>query len=342
MYRPYGKQKKDYNVPSGPAFEDEAEFERDLLSSNILNPAKGEGEENDDEFDFEVSQSRTFALPLSLQPSSDLSGLKLTTLGGKDGPEINLDGESSDDESSSETQEEDKALEQLQESPGETSTPSVEAPMSTRDAARLALAEITGIYSSGLGDHEATILNSNQQDTVLSTKELTLLAKLGIKDSAIEEVDEEELERTEVLEVQQEEEKLLQQEQQKNELESQWDAVESNHSTVSPLILEGDEESTNYQTVGYQEALSLLRYKSLSSSLPHLCCRSLDLSEYRSTIVIDEPSDSWNPLRSDCSLSKANIPRSEIEFPFLVAQVNYTPDPYLAMLRTLFKVLATL
>jgi hypothetical protein len=65
----------------------------------------------------------------------------------------------------------------------------------------------------------------------------------------------------------------------------------------------------------------------------------LDLSEHRSSLVIDETTEtSWNPLRSDCSLSKANLPRNEIEFPFLVAQVDYSPDPYLAMLRTLFKV----
>jgi hypothetical protein len=271
VYRPYGKQKKDYNVPTGPAFEDEAEFERDLLSSNILKPstaAQGEEGADDDEFDFEVSQSKTFVLPPSLQQSasSELSGLKLTTLGGKGGPDIDLDGENSDDdESLSEAQEEEKAPEQPEGSPGEDfpPPPPVEAPLSTRDAARLALAEITGIYSSGLGDHEVTILNSSQQGAEMSTKELSLMAKLGIKDSAIEEIDEEELEMSEEREVEQEKQHLLQQEQQKYELESQWDAVESNHiASPSSLGLMGDEESlkeSNYQTLSYKEALSLFR-----------------------------------------------------------------------------------
>lgn len=67
--------------------------------------------------------------------------------------------------------------------------------------------------------------------------------------------------------------------------------------------------------------------------------RNLDLTEYRSTLVIDEPTEtSWNPLRGDTSLSRANIPKSEIEFPFLVAQVDYNPDLYLPILRTLYKV----
>jgi hypothetical protein len=316
------------------------------LSSNVLKPSAPQGqagEEEDDEFDFEVSQSKTFVLPPSLQTfsSSELSGLKLTTLGGKGGPDVDLDGENSEDDSSSETQqheEQDQQETMGTEQSAEESPPvaAAEAPLSTRDAARLALAEITGIYSSGLGDHEVTILNSSSQQSgagagEMSSKELSLMAKLGIKDSAIEEVDEEELERTEEREVQLEQEHLYQQEQQKNELESQWAAVESNHVT-SPfsleMELEGDEESRkeiNYEIVTYKEALALFR--------------GLDLSEHRSSIVIDEPTESsWNPLRGDSSLSKANLPRNEIEFPFLVAQVDYAPVPYLPLLRTLFKV----
>lgn len=64
----------------------------------------------------------------------------------------------------------------------------------------------------------------------------------------------------------------------------------------------------------------------------------MDLSEYRSSVVIDDQPGTWNPLRGDTSLSKANIPRSDIEFPFLVAQVDYNPELYLPILRTLYKV----
>lgn len=67
--------------------------------------------------------------------------------------------------------------------------------------------------------------------------------------------------------------------------------------------------------------------------------RNLDLSHFRSNIVIDEEtSTSWNPLIGDRTLSKVNLPTNEIEFPFLVAQVDYSPDEHLTMLRTLYKV----
>lgn len=63
------------------------------------------------------------------------------------------------------------------------------------------------------------------------------------------------------------------------------------------------------------------------------------MSQLRLNIVIDEEtSTSWNPLRGDTTLSKVNLPTNEIEFPFLVAQVDYSPDEHLTMLRTLYKV----
>ena len=87
VYRPYGKKKKDYDMPSGPAFEDEAEFEKDLLKSDLMKKPTTSTEQNDedDEFDFDISTTKTFSLPPSAAPLAPrLDNLKLTTLGGKD------------------------------------------------------------------------------------------------------------------------------------------------------------------------------------------------------------------------------------------------------------------
>jgi hypothetical protein len=258
VYRPYGKKKQEYDVPSGPAFEDEAEFERDLLSSEVLKPAAAQTED-DDEFDFEISQSKTFLVSSQLPAaaSSALGGLRLTTLGGGD-ESFHLDGESSGEEDEDEREVPDDSLASVEGAVVAEGPPAAEiAPLSTRDAARLALAEITGIYSSGLGDHEVTILNSSGSSSEMTTKELSLLAKLGVKNSAIEEIDEEELEKEEEREVQEERQLLSQQEAQQTELESQWAAVDSTVRNMS-LAPSGDEESS-YQVMTYKEALAVFR-----------------------------------------------------------------------------------
>jgi hypothetical protein len=264
VYRPYGKKKQEYSVPTGPAFEDEAEFERDLMSSEVLKPVAAQTTDDDDEFDFEVPQAKTFhaSSPTSSQsppPSSALASLKLTTLGGGDGSEYHLDGESSGEEDEEEEPPVDDAATAAAEEP-----PAPEViPLSTREAARLALAEITGIYSSGLGDHEVTILNSAQSSAgaaELTTKELSLLAKLGVKNSAIEEVDEDELERAEEREVQEERQLVHRQEAQQAELESQWAAVDSTVLTIGLGSSVGESaEESNYPIMSYKEALAVFR-----------------------------------------------------------------------------------
>lgn len=226
------------------------------MSSNVLKPNTQVQNDDDDEFDFEVSHSKTFA-EANYQPSPALgiNNLKLTTLGGKQGPDIELDGENSDEDTSPEVQEEEAS---------EVSEPAVEpsksaAPLSTRDAAKLALAEITEIYSSGVGDHEVTILNSNKQSADMTTKELSLLAKLGIKDSAIEEIDEEELERAEEREIEEERELHVQQELQQNELESQWAAIESIQQVQVNSGETLDSADSSYQILSYREVLAIFR-----------------------------------------------------------------------------------
>ena len=70
--------------------------------------------------------------------------------------------------------------------------------------------------------------------------------------------------------------------------------------------------------------------------------RGLDLSQHTSKITVDSPdSSSWSLLSKSSKLSKASIPREEIEFPFLIAQVDYSPEEcpeHLNFLRNIYKV----
>ena len=70
--------------------------------------------------------------------------------------------------------------------------------------------------------------------------------------------------------------------------------------------------------------------------------RDQDLSQYRDKITVDsEESSSWSLLSKSSKLSKAKLPVSEIELPFLIAQVEYSPQEnseHLNFLRNIYKV----
>ena len=48
-YKPFIKKKEEYSMPKGAAFEDEAEFEKDMIISRVAKKV-----EEDDEFDIDV------------------------------------------------------------------------------------------------------------------------------------------------------------------------------------------------------------------------------------------------------------------------------------------------
>ena len=61
VYKPLRKKKEDYQLPSGPAFEDEAEFERELSQPVKAQELVSASETEDDEFDFDDSTAVTVA-----------------------------------------------------------------------------------------------------------------------------------------------------------------------------------------------------------------------------------------------------------------------------------------
>lgn len=66
------------------------------------------------------------------------------------------------------------------------------------------------------------------------------------------------------------------------------------------------------------------------------------MSEFRPHVILNDPDQSWSLLSSNVKLSKASIPTSEVELPFLIAQIDYNPDEFsdhLAILKTIYKVL---
>ena len=212
-YKPFMPKKNRYELPKGPAFEDEVEFERELKKSSIVAATTlsaittgtqfQTSSESDDEFDFEEVDANAPRVPFKL-PTFDrgsdenidetVSGDNLTLL--------------SEENETSRSNEEPKTL--------------VE---DFRESSKKALAEIKDVYSSGLGDHEIVLLQAAEdkdKNCTLSSDAIMLDMTQG---SAIEEIDEEEFERQEEEAEQLEKEKATNDMMRLERLQSQWDNV---------------------------------------------------------------------------------------------------------------------
>ena len=69
--------------------------------------------------------------------------------------------------------------------------------------------------------------------------------------------------------------------------------------------------------------------------------RQQNLDSFRDNITIDaEQSSSWSLFKKSSKLSAAKLPREVIEFPFLIAQIEYSFDipEHLNFLRNIYRV----
>lgn len=201
-------------MPSGPAFEDEAEFEKELLESSVL-IADAHSSAADDEFDFDGDG------PALVRSVLANSAIAITAI------EENISKHGTVDATEVEMS---SGLDRS----GRDDTAESTKGKSVLDAAREALAEITGIYSSGLGDHEITLMTSKTDESASTQSSITGAGTGtgggggggGVVGGTIEEVDEDELERLEEEEDRRQKEAVSSEQRRERELHMQWEAVE--------------------------------------------------------------------------------------------------------------------
>lgn len=158
-YRPYHKPKKEYDMPNVPAFEDEEEFEKDMLNSNVKggssSPVYNPNDDNYvDEFDIDDEEAVVNA-------AAKMIRIENTNLGDNQA-------ESSEDLSSYETSKEVIGNEAAKPS-GDRRIEDTSTSMSIQDMAKAAFRDISSVYANGLGDHEISILKANDENAKKDT-----------------------------------------------------------------------------------------------------------------------------------------------------------------------------
>lgn len=176
-YKPFKKKAPEYDAPRGPAFEDEAEFERELKSSVILGAGSRRAEseaDQDDEFDIVEDDNSKAAIEIAIGRMAVLAASEAQA------PPPILD---EDHLSSANAQ-------------TQTST-EVSVKFDVRKAAQEAFTEVSNIYGSGLGDIEVLVLQAEAENRTLTKEESlrqTEKAKADLKldvTATIQEEDEE-------------------------------------------------------------------------------------------------------------------------------------------------------
>ena len=271
-YKPFMKRGDGYSLPKGAAFEDEAEFEKEMYPSKA---AKDEDE--DDEFDIDVAEDTA-----NNRNSENNEGFDGNKVGGSNENNVAAVEKRAVERAARAAREaEEEALfmaavkdenraqieKQLEKQRGSAADVNIKeeigvAKPSIRIAAKQALDEIVGIYSSGLGDQEVLMLDVDKERSPKSDGGGGGTQK-GV--STIDEGDEEEAEREEL----EEETALAENVQLTMKLEAEWAnlAVEGDAGgegrglksllPVSEASVEGDDCFT---AVTYAEALEYLRY----------------------------------------------------------------------------------
>jgi hypothetical protein len=231
-YKPYGKQKKQYNQPSGPAFEDEAEFERELLQSRQGDKSSNNNTTvDDDEFDLDDESIIAAAENLKKFVASSITAQN--------------DGDLTDQHEVTPSNDTDK-----------TTTPTVvdedaDKKLDILNMAKNAFKEITEVYSSGLGDHEISVIQEKPADKTFANLQNGGLF-MGVA-GAMEEVDEDEIMRQEEEENAATVAAVNAEKRVIDELESIWENVNANGSPS------GKESTKSSQKMSYDKLLSYLK-----------------------------------------------------------------------------------
>jgi hypothetical protein len=254
-YKPFLKKKEEYSMPKGVAFEDEAEFEKELSL-----PAKVKVDTEDDEFDFDdsspqnafpTSSEKNFAAQRALENAARIQ---------READEEVRFMAALKDENRQQLQREEQLLKE--------SAPKVSAEVETKPSIRVAakqsLDEIVGIYSSGLGDQEVRLLSIDVSKTS-SSNDHNMQVQKGAS-TTIDEGDEEEAEREELERDQREESALADETLHKTQLEAEWESVAANTNTDSLSWRQSSNAAdVEYVDITYEAALEYLRYLLVNS-----------------------------------------------------------------------------
>lgn len=194
--------------------------------------------------------------------------------------------------------------------------------------AQKALSEVRDIYSSGLGDQEVLLLNSNTKNEPNSNTSGGVYSKnapVGI----IDEGDEETEERLEEEAGKQEMQQMLDAAQLQLELEQEWEAV----SQVLVDALKKDLSPEAIENIELPKSITCYDH-----ALKYFQC--LNLSRFRKLISTTAAGEETSSGKSSWFGSKTKVvdfPGRQriLEFPFLIAQVAYDPkvEQHLSMLN---------
>lgn len=240
-YKPHKKKDQEYEVPKGPAFDDEAEFERDFRSNSALLKPKDMNVDDDDEFDIDDSATMEEpgaaveagnAIKESLRRAAEKAALaadeaakleqEMKAAAIEESRIIAADNSHTDSITSANTGTDEPGSVIASSNKKETGK------FDVRQAAKESFGEISSIYGSGLGDIEVRLLDSDSDDEDTSTSQKrspvpssATLSRGGGLPETIAEEDEEEEEREEL----REREEVRVHAMETQELEAQWDAV---------------------------------------------------------------------------------------------------------------------
>ena len=270
-YKPFNKKKEEYSMPKGAAFEDEAEFEKDMIISRVTKKI-----EEDDEFDIDVNNDY---IPSNITPNDrekdvtiDLAEIKTTatatelaekraidnaTRAAREKEEEVLFMAAIKTENRLKFEENEKLKlkpsgKKIVDSDESNCTLTNTSKPSIRIAAKQSLDEIVGIYSNGLGDQEVLMLDVSTEDCH-TPKGGNMIFK-GV--TTIDEGDEEAEEREELEEVSALAENVLQ----KMKLEAEWDSL-TDTNVRDAIQTSSTDSDDKFTEITYAVALDYLRYR---------------------------------------------------------------------------------
>lgn len=318
-YKPF--REKSYYQPTGPTFEDEEEFEKELAQNKILaHPAEAGNNSTEDEFDFDFD---TGAIPQESNNSRlllDIALARASNLYTNNDQEVEQELLSSMKLSVNIS-----AVQEAEEYSNEDQKRGVDVILDAKNA----LSDVINVYGSGLGDQEVRLLStsSNPLSTSIDGPSAKFTSSLlPSKGNILNEVIEEGDEDAEFEEELREEAEAALAMSLAQELHDEWSHISIENfmpatHNIQNSIGNNDELCT---CITYHDALAY--------------CQSLDLSRFQSLIVVG-PEKSWGILGGPATLKFDDCDR-QLEFPFLLAQLDcdLTVPQHLSMLQTIYMV----
>eukprot|EP01035_Chromulina_nebulosa_P020196 gene20196-26214_t len=185
---------------------------------------------------------------------------------------------------------------------------------SIRESSKAAFNELTSIYSSGLGDLGVRLLDNNVSTTSTTENKSSIKPSKNLQDEVIEEGDEE----LEIEEEIRQAEEILNLKYEQIELENEWNSLSNTNTNTRSYKFD--------KLSSYQETLSIFE--------------SYDLSKYQSMIITTEEKSNWSVLSGYIPLKFDNS-AEKLEFPFLLAQVDYDSSDivHFNILQSIYEVL---